>query len=169
MQSSKFESNNALTSVKQRFSNFFNTATNGEKDATLSEELVPILNGRQIFDPAVVSQSEKVLMDYAFRIALLSVCAESSNIVDSIVLETPDEVIDGSYLPSFAQALRSFSTNLSIIITTFSTEMLDLLIQGYDIKGKDKFRLTSLLSPEGTLTQMKYFEPKLFKYLSETA
>jgi hypothetical protein len=166
-QSNKLEINNALESLKQRFSTFISLATNGEKTGTLSEQFVPILDGRPIYNPAIVSQSEKILLDYAFRIAIVSICAENSNTVASMVLETPDEVIDGSFLSSTSQAIRYFSSNLSIIVTTFNTDIIELLLKGYDLEGKNRQRLTNLLTNEGTLTQKKYYEPKLVKYSSE--
>ena len=145
IESCRIESNKSLLKVKQRFFEFFSTARNGDKVATLSDDLVPILNGRRAASTAFISQSEKVLMDYAFRIAVLSTCAENSNSVASLVLEAPDDVIDRAYLQSLVKAIKSASTHLSIIITTLNTDFLDYLVEGYDIKGKDKERLTSLL------------------------
>ena len=124
-------------------------------------------NGNRVFNPALISQSEEIMMDYAFRIAVLSTCAENSDVVPSIVLEAPDEIVDLSYLQSLAKAINETSTNLSIVITTLSPDFLGYLVKNYDIKGKDKARLTSLLSPEGTLNQRKYFSSKISKYFSE--
>jgi hypothetical protein len=163
LQSSRIQCNKALANIKQRFAAFVSIATKGDYTATLTDQLVPVFEGRQIFDPALVAQSEKAIMDYAFRIALLSTCAEGSNTFPSIVLETPDEIIDGSYLHSLAQALQQFSKNLSVIITTFNPEIIDLMLVGYELKGKDRRRLTSLLI-NGTTTQKNYFESKLLKY-----
>lgn len=167
LETCKLESNKALSIVKQRFSEFFFTAMKGNRRATLSEDFVPVLEGRRGYHHVVVSQSEKILMDIAFRVALLSTCAENNNTIASIILEAPDEVIDQSYLPSLAKAIIDSSANLSIIITTLSPDFLGYLVKGYDIKGKDKARLTNLLSQEAALTQKQYFYPKLLKYSSE--
>ena len=161
------EIGNALTDLRLKFANFMSTATNGEVNATLSQNLVPLLEGRPVYNPFIASQSERMLMDYAFRIALLSTCAEKNNLTPSIILETPDEVIDESFIAPLANAIASFASNLSIIVTTFNSEMVDCLLKNYDIKGKDGRRLTNLLPTEGSLTQKKHYQPKLLKYSSE--
>lgn len=167
IQACKTESNNLLLEVKQRFQSFVNLATNGEISATLSQQLVPTLDGRSAFHPFVIATSEKILMDYAFRIALLSTIAEKDNKVATLMLETPDEGIDEAFVPYFAKALAKYSANLSLVITTFNSTMVEVLLEENDSMPKIARKLINLLPTEGTLTQKKHYEPKLVKYFSE--
>lgn len=155
----------AVTKIKERFSSFVSLATNGEVSADLSPNFVPILNGRTIYYPEFASQFERTMMDYAFRIALFSVFAENTNTTPSLVIETPDEVTDESYIPYLAKAMLNFSSNLSIIVTTVNTKMMKQLLSNYKPSERKK-RLTDLVS-KGTITQRKLYQIPLSKYLSE--
>jgi len=154
-----------LTEVRDRFSSFIDLATNGEVSGDLSPDFIPILNGRTIFYPEFASQFERTIMDYAFRIALLSVFAEKTKTSPSLVIETPDEVTDESYISYIAKAILNFSSNLSIIITTFNTEIMKQLLSKYKPRDRKK-RLLNLVS-KGTLTQRKFYQIPLSEYLSE--
>lgn len=150
------ESVQIVSKVRQRFSNFVDAATNGELKANISADLVPDLNGRPAFS-YTLSQFERTLLDYAFRIAFLSTFAEKTGTSPSLILETPDEIADESYIPYLAKAISSFSNNLSIIITTVNTGMMRQLLSCYPRDEKSR-HFTDLVS-KGTLTQRKYYEP----------
>lgn len=153
----------ALTGIRKRFSSFISTATNGELRGELATSLIPILEGRSIFYPEQASQFEQTLMDSAFRVALLSEFAERTNTTPSLILETPDEVTDEAYLPYLAEALSRFSGSLSLVVTTVNSEMMKRLLEKYTPNERRK-RLTDLVS-KGTLTQRKYYELPLSKFL----
>lgn len=159
------EVDSLLTKIKEKFSFFINLASNGEVSGTLSQDFVPILNGRTIFYPEFASQFERSIMDYAFRIALLSVFAEKTKTIPSLVIETPDEVADESYIPYLAKALLNFSSTLSIIVTTGDTDLMKQLLNNYKLSER-KNRLMNLVS-KGTLTQRKFYQTPLNVYLSE--
>lgn len=161
----KTEINLVLTKIRERFSNFVDIATKGEVLADLSPQFVPVLNGRTIYYPEFASQFERTIMDYAFRIALFSVFAEKTKTTPSLVIETPDEVTDESYIPHLAKAILNFSSNLSIIITTVNTVMMKQLLSNYS-RSERKKRLIDLIS-KGTPTQRKFYQIPLSKYLSE--
>ena len=148
-----------LSKVRQRFSAFVDMATNGELKANLSLELIPELNGRPVFNSDAASQFERTLLDYAFRIALLSIFAEKTGTSPSLVLETPDEVADESYLPYLAKAIFSFSNSMSVIITTVNTEMMRKILGHYE-KNERGRHFTDLVS-KGTLTQRKFYEASI--------
>jgi DNA repair exonuclease SbcCD ATPase subunit len=160
----KTEINLVLARIREKFSSFINAATNGELSAGLSQNFIPMLGGRPVFDPEQASQFERTLMDYAFRIVLLSVLAERTDTTPSLVLETPDEVTDEAYISYLAGAILSFSSNLSIIVTTVNSELMKQLLKNYKPNDKKK-RLFDLVS-NGTITQRKFYELPLSKYLS---
>lgn len=152
----------ALSRVKKKFSSFVRTATNGELRSELATSLTPTLDGRSIFYPEQASQFERTLMDFAFRIALLSEFAERTDTTPSLVLETPDEITDEAYIPYLAEALSRFSNRLSLVITTVNSEMVKDLLEKYTPCDRTK-RMTDLVS-KGTLTQRKYYELRLSKF-----
>lgn len=160
----KAETDTAFGKIQQTFTSFIASATNSELRAELSENLIPTLAGRQIFRPDQVSQFERLMMDCAFRIAVLSVLAQMTKTVPSLVLDTPDEVADEAYIPYLASALAAFSTNLSIIITTVKSDMMERLLKQYQPDDRGS-RLIDLIS-KGTLTQRKYYQQNLENYLS---
>ena len=160
----KTEIDSSVRKIKGNFSLFVSLATNNEASGSLSANFVPVLNGRQIFHPEFASQFERTLMDYAFRIALLSVLAEKTKSYPSLVIETPDEVTDESYIPHLAKAILNFSSNLSIVITTVSTDMMKHLLINYKPNDRRK-RLANLVS-KGTLTQRRFYQTPLKDYLS---
>ncbi len=161
----ELDAKTALTNVRQRFSNFFDIATNGEESAKLTEHLIPELNGRPVFHYDTVSQFERTVFDYAFRIALLSEFAVRTNTFPSLIIETPDEVTDESYIPHLAKAIFKYCSNLSIVVTTVNTDLMKHLLNNY--KGEEKNRHFTDLVSKGTLTQKKFYEVSIKKYLSE--
>ena len=152
-----------LSGIKKKFSSFVRTATNGELRSELATSLTPILEGRSIFYPEQASQFERTLMDFAFRIALLSEFAERTDTTPSLILETPDEITDEAYIPYLAEALSRFSNSLSLVVTTVNSEMMKDLLKKYTPDDRRK-RITDLVS-KGTLTQRKYYELRLSKFL----
>jgi len=159
------EIDSILAKIRERFSSFISSATNGEVSGRLSPDFIPILNGRTVFYPESASQYERTIMDYAFRIALLSVFAEKTKTCPSLEIETPDEVTDESYITYLAKAMLEFSSNLSIIVTTVNTEMMKQLLNNYKPNERKK-RLINLIN-KGTLTQRKFYQAPLNTYLSE--
>ena len=105
-------------------------------------------------------------MDYAFRIAFLSVFGEKTESFPSVVLETPDEVADESYIPYLAEAIFSFSKNLSVIITTVNTELMRVILNKYD-KNESPRHFTDLVS-KGTLTQRKHYQESILSFSDKT-
>ena len=159
----KTESSKALAKIRNKFSKFVITATNGELSAELSQDFIPILGGRSVFEPEQASQFERTLMDIAFRVALLSLIAERTNTKPSLVLETPDEVTDDAYVPYLAEAILNVSNDLSVIVTTVNSEMMKHLLKGYDQNERTR-RMVNLVS-KGTLTQRRFYELPLNSYL----
>jgi DNA repair exonuclease SbcCD ATPase subunit len=160
----RIEIDSALGKIREKFSRFVDLATSSEVTGELSPNFIPKLNGRSIYYPESVSQFERTIMDYAFRISLLSTFAESTKTYPSLAIETPDEVADESYIPHLAKAIQDFSSNLSIIITTVDTEMMKCLLSNYKRSDRKK-RLIDLIS-KGTLTQRKFYQRPLYGYLS---
>ena len=159
----KSESSKLVGEIRKAFSKFVNTATNGELSAELSQDFIPVLSGRSVFDPEQSSQFERTLMDIAFRVALLSTLAEITNTKPSLVLETPDEVTDVAYVPYLVEAILTVSSSLSIIVTTVNSAMMKQFLEGYNRDDK-KGHLINLVS-KGTLTQRKFYELPLQSYL----
>lgn len=162
-ESMKMEIDSAFAKIKKRFSSFIKIATNGELTGELSQNFIPSLNGRAIFHPDAVSQFERTLMDFAFRIALLSVFAEMSETIPSLILETPDEVTDESYIPHLAKGILSFSDNLSIVVTTVNSTMMKQLLKDFEPIDRKK-HLIDLIS-KGTPTQRKFYTRSMADYL----
>lgn len=150
-----------FSNIRQTFISFVDLATNSELKADLSPELIPQLNGRTLFNPDI-SQFERTILDYAFRVALLSMLAKKTNTKPSLVLETPDEVADESYIPYIATAIKTFSKDISIIITTYNSDLTTLLLKEYQ-KNERSRHFTDLVS-KGTLTQRKYYEPNIVDF-----
>lgn len=150
-----------LTAVYKRFSEFIYDAKNKEVICKLNEDFIPVWNGREIFHSEQCSASEANLMDIAFRIAFLSVLAENSDSTPSLVLETPDDVIDEAYISHFADTILKYSSNLIIIISTVRMKTVEQLLrnEGNNVK------LISLISG-GNQTQRKFYEPQLSKFSS---
>ena len=159
----KSESSKLVGEIRKAFSKFVNTATNGELSAELSQDFIPVLSGRSVFDPEQSSQFERTLMDIAFRVALLSTLAEITNTKPSLVLETPDEVTDEAYVPYLVKAILTVSSSLSIIVTTVNSAMMKQFLEGYNRDDK-KGHLINLVS-KGTLTQRRFYELPLQSYL----
>jgi DNA repair exonuclease SbcCD ATPase subunit len=157
------ETSAACSRVGKIFSEFIRQATNGEHVGILSAEFIPTYDGRQIPGPEDCSQSERSRMDIAFRIGLMSVLAGKSNTTPTLVLETPDEICDESYRPYLAKAICKFSNNLSIIVTTFSIDMMKNLLTSYN-SDERRSRLANLI-PKGDLTQQKHYQNQITSYL----
>jgi DNA repair exonuclease SbcCD ATPase subunit len=157
-----FEIAKSLSKVKQNFFSFVDLATNGEIKGDLSSELIPNLNGRPLFNSDTCSQFERTLMDIAFRIALLSTISEITGSKPSLILETPDEVTDESYIPFIAKAISAFSKYISIIITTYNSDLTTYLLKNYQ-KNERSRHFTDLVS-KGTLTQRKYYASTIVDY-----
>jgi len=160
----RVEIDSALAKIREKFSQFVDFATSSEVSGKLSSNFTPILNGRNIFYPESASQFERTLMDYAFRISLLSTFAERTKTYPSLAIETPDEVTDESYVPYLAEAIQTFSSNLSVIVTTVNTEMMKCLLNKYKPDERKK-RLVDLVS-KGTPTQRRFYQRPLSGYLS---
>jgi hypothetical protein len=155
------EATKLFSNIRQTFLLFVDLATNSELKADLSPELIPQLNGRTLFNPDI-SQFERTILDYAFRVALLSILAKKTKTKPSLVLETPDEVADESYIPYIAKAIKTFSKDISIIITTYNSDLTTLLLKEYQTNEKSR-HFTDLVS-KGNLTQRKYYQPNIVDF-----
>jgi DNA repair exonuclease SbcCD ATPase subunit len=157
------EADTALGKIRTNFSTFVSLATNNEASGSLSTNLVPVLNGRRIFHQEFCSQFEKTVMDYAFRTAVLAVISENTKSCPSLVIETPDEVTDDSYVPHLANALLTFSSKMSLIITTVNMEMMKQLLASH--KSQEKARRLTNLVTKGTPTQRSFYQIPLKDYI----
>ena len=152
-----------FSKVEARFSEFVRMATNGELNARLGPDMVPSLEGRRIYSIDDASQFEKTIMDIAFRVALVSSMSEQAGTGTFLVLETPDETCDESYLEHFASALRRFSSNISVLVTSSNTEFMRMLLK--DCPESEKKRRLVDLSGTGTETQKSYYSPLITQWL----
>lgn len=155
------EATKLFSNIRQTFLLFVDLATNSELKADLSPELIPELNGRTLFNPDI-SQFERTILDYAFRVSLLSMLGKKTNTKPSLVLETPDEVADESYIPYIAKAIKAFSKDISIIITTYNSDLTTFLLNEYQTNERGR-HFTDLIA-KGNLTQRKYYQPNIVDF-----
>ncbi len=153
----------AFGRISVRFSQFVREATNGEIDAELSFDMLPSLKGRKVYAAEDISQFERIVMDIGFRIAVVSWLAENSRLRPFLVLETPDETTDESYLQHLARALVNFTKDMSILITSSNTLFMKSLLESYDSSERKKRLLD--LSASGTLTQKSYYFPLITEWI----
>jgi hypothetical protein len=152
-----------FNTVSTKFSEFAKLATNGEMDARLGDDMVPSLQGRKIYLIDDASQFERTILDVGFRIALVTTIAEQGSSVPFLILETPDETADESYIEHFAEALRTFSSRISLLITCSNTEFMRNLMKASP--GSEKKSRLIDLSEEGTDTQKSYYSPLITQWL----
>jgi predicted nucleic acid-binding Zn-ribbon protein len=148
-----------LDEVQRSFSKFIGSATNGEVKAELSDDLTPSIDGRRIFDPQDTSSSEKTLMDFAFRFAVLDAYAKRASITPLMVVETPEEAVAEPYSAYLAETMVEYSKHLLLITTTKSASLMKGLLKPYDLQERKK-RLVDLVSI-GTTTQARYYQSTL--------
>ena len=149
--------------VSARFADFVKLATNGEIDASLADDMVSSLQGRKIYSADDASQFERTILDVGFRLALISTIAEQGGYVPFLILETPDETADESYIEHFAEALRKFSSHISLLITSSNTEFMKTLMK--DSAESDRKNRLIDLSERGTDTQKSYYSPLITQWL----
>jgi CII-binding regulator of phage lambda lysogenization HflD len=152
-----------LVGVGTKFTEFVRAATNGEVEAELSSGMLPSLKGRKIYSADDVSQFERSILDMAFRIAVISRIAESGGFNPLLVLETPDQIADESYLDHLAEALARFSKNMSTVVTSSNTRFMKALLRGYK-PPRRKERLIDL-SVSGAPTQRLYYSPLITEWI----
>ena len=145
--------------VQSLFGEFVKTATNGDVDARIGTDLVPLLRGRKIYSVDDASQFERSLLDMAFRVALVRTIAENTKSMPFLLVETPEETPDDSYLKSLAGAIRDFSKGVKMMITSSDSRFSQTLIDGMS-PAERKLRLIDL-SGSGTKTQKDYYKPML--------
>jgi hypothetical protein len=155
-------SREVFSKVATRYSEFARLATNGELDVRLGSDMVPSLEGRKIYSKDDASQFERTILDIGFRVALLSTFAEQRGQTPFLVLETPDETCDESYLEYFAHALRTFASNICLLVTSSSTEFMRMLLKDCPASEK-RLRLVDL-SGTGTSTQKSYYSPLITEW-----
>jgi uncharacterized coiled-coil DUF342 family protein len=153
------EADNCVLAIRNGFSKFIQIATNNELNCTLSEELIPALDGREIFAQDEVSQYEHILMDYAFRFAFLKVYSSLFNCNPFLVIETPDQIIDEALLPFFAKAMAEFAKDSYIIVTTTNSEFLESLKNNFE-----KHKIVNLVEL-GVPTQKTYYQKFLDEFM----
>lgn len=149
----------SLHEVQQSFSKFIGLARNGEVKAELSDDLTPSIDGRRVFDAQDISSSERMLMDYAFRFAVLDAYARRTSTVPLMVVETPEEAVDESYSTYLAGTMVEYSKHMLLITTTKSASFMKELLEPCELHERKK-RLIDLVST-GTTTQTRYYQPTL--------
>ena len=159
----KTRSREIFNAVSSKFSEFSRLATNGEMEARLGDDMIPTLQGRSIYSVEDASQFERTILDVGFRIALLSTIAEIANSTPFLVLETPDETADESYVNHLAKALTKVSPNISLLITSSNTDFTKTLLSSLpELERKNRFLD---LSGVGTSTQKSYYTPMISQWL----
>jgi hypothetical protein len=152
-----------FTKVSNKFSEFAKVATNGELDARLGPDMIPSIQGRKIYSVDDASQFERMILDVGFRIALLSTIGEQSGFAPFLIIETPDETCDESYIKHLAEALGQFSSNISLLVTSSNTEFMRVLLG--NCPSSERSRKLVDLSVTGTDTQKSYYSPLISQWL----
>lgn len=84
----------------------------------LHSAFYPIIDGEPRYRAEAMSTAQRVFVDLAFRMALLTVWSERKSKNVMMVVETPEGSVDTAYMIRVAEMLRSFATEDNQLLVT---------------------------------------------------
>ena len=107
----------------------------------------PVIDGKLRTSPSTLSEAQRLFVDLAFRMALLTTWSKRKKKNVTLIVETPEGSVDVAYMVRVAQMLRQFAKegNVVIITTNLNNDEFLPALFGETPKSQRKQRIYNLL------------------------
>lgn len=130
----------------------------------------PVIGGELRTSPESLSDAQRLFVDLAFRMAILTTWSNRSKKTITLIVETPEGSVDIAYMVRVAEMLRQFAKegNTVVITTNLNNDEFLPALFAETPKGQRENRIYNLLKFGKPKKVQKEYLPKFKKIINKT-
>jgi len=145
---------------------WFSIPKSKSKDKRAHQVLIPLFSSQRRESVNDVSETERIILDIAFRMALIEFWTKKVNRETTLILETPDNSLDPSYVSRIAKIFLKFSNSGNTLLITSNLVNPQVLKAIFKEQDPEVYILDLLIYGKKTKVQEDEYE-KLEKVVQE--